>query len=111
MSDIKKPSVLSFAVSAAISVSIGSIPSVSASDNPFAVQDLKSGYMQFVESNCGEGNCGGDSAKDDESNCGEGNCGDDSAKNHESNCGEGNCGGDSAKNHESNCGEGNCGGR
>ena len=50
---VKSP--LSIAVSAALSVSVACIPSVNADQNPFAMKELNSGYMQFAEGKCGEG--------------------------------------------------------
>ena len=74
-------------------------------DNPFAMNDLNSGYMQVADSHkegkCGEGKCGEGkkaNAKDKEGKCGEGKCG------------EGKCGDDKkAKKKEGKCGEGKCG--
>jgi len=80
---VKSP--LSIAVSAALSVSVACIPSVNADQNPFAMKELNSGYMQFAkakEGKCGEGKCG--------RKCGEGKCGESKAK--EGKCGEGKCG-------------------
>ena len=85
-----------------------------ASENPFALSELDSGYMQLAASDkAGEGKCGGDmkakegkcggDTKAKEGKCGEGKCGGDmKAK-------EGKCGGD-MKAKEGKCGEGKCGG-
>ena len=63
-----------------------------AQTNPFGMQELESGYMQFAaEGKCGEGKCGGDKATK-EGKCGEGKCGGDKAA-KEGKCGEGKCGG------------------
>ena len=93
---VKSP--LSIAVSAALSVSVACIPSVNADQNPFAMKELNSGYMQFAEGKCGE-------SKGKEGKCGEGKCGE--SKGKEGKCGEGKCGESKAK--EGKCGEGKCG--
>ncbi len=94
-----------------------------ASDNPFAMADLDSGYMlagdtKGEEGSCGEnkgeeGKCGENKGEDGK--CGEGKCGKD--KGEEGSCGEnkgkeGKCGEDKGK--EGSCGEskgeeGSCG--
>ena len=109
MSDkmIKKP--LAVAVGAAFSVTLASSPVANAADNPFALNDLSSGYMQLAEGNCGEGKCGEGKCggeKEGEGKCGEGKCG--GEKGGEGKCGEGKCGGE--KGGEGKCGEGKCGG-
>ena len=77
-----------------------------AGENPFAMNELASGYMQLADANkgkegkCGEGKCGeGKSAdaKNKEGKCGEGKCG------------EGKCGADKKGKKEGKCGEGKCG--
>ena len=72
-------------VAAAVGVAFVSSLAVSsiavADENPFALQDLDSGYLlagdkhkdKDKEGKCGEGSCGGD--KDKEGKCGEGSCG------------------------------------
>ena len=77
--------------------------------NPFAMQELSSGYMQMVEGKCGEGKCGG-KKKGNEGKCGEGKCGDSKGK-KEGKCGEGKCGGEKKGKKEGKCGEGKCGGK
>ena len=54
--------------------------------NPFAAQDLGSGYMQLAEGACGEGACGEGDNDDKDDKDREGACG-------EGACGEGTCGG------------------
>lgn len=77
-------------------------------NNPFAMTDLNSGYMQVAEmpkdGKCGEGKCGEGKKSKKEGKCGggkdmpkEGKCGGDKAK--EGKCGEG-------KAKEGKCGEG-----
>jgi len=73
-----------------------------ASENPFAMADLESGYMLAGDKG-EEGTCGED--KGEEGKCGEGKCGED--KGEEGKCGEGKCGED--KGEEGKCGEGKCG--
>ena len=93
--------------------------------NPFAMNELSSGYMQLAyggggdksdkEGKCGEGKCGSDMKKnmegscggkkaEEEGKCGEGKCGSDMKKNM-----EGSCGSKKAE-EEGKCGEGKCGG-
>jgi uncharacterized low-complexity protein len=74
----------------ALAASIGAAAGIAgyaqaASNNPFAMQSLNSGYMvasadaKSMEGKCGEGKCGGNKAKTDakakEGKCGEGKCG------------------------------------
>ncbi len=81
--------------------------------NPFAMDELSSGYMQLAyggdksdkEGKCGEGKCGGEKTEK-EGKCGEGKCG---AKDEMKENMEGKCGGDKAE-EEGKCGEGKCGG-
>ena len=80
--------------------------------NPFALNELSSGYMQLAygddagasgeKDKNGEGSCGGNKA-DKEGKCGEGKCGDDMKKNMEGSCGE------KKAEEEGKCGEGKCG--
>jgi len=94
---------LSVAIGAAFVTSLAIAPMASASDNPFGMQSLHSGYMVAGGDKAKEeGSCGGDKAKE-EGKCGEGKCG------------EGKCGGDDMGAHvhaagvEGKCGEGKCG--
>jgi uncharacterized low-complexity protein len=85
-------------------VSLAASPIVQAAENPFALNDLSSGYMVAEEGSCGEkkeaeGNCG-------EEKEGEGKCGEE--KEAEGKCGEGKCG-EKRKANEGKCGEGKCG--
>lgn len=71
--------------------------------NPFAAEELPSGYNLAMlqdeegkkkEGKCGEGRCGEDKKK--EGKCGEGRCGEgkkEEGKKKEGKCGEGRCGG------------------
>ncbi len=119
MKKINMKKLTTVAASAAIAATF-SAGNVSASENPFGMQELSAGYnVAMSEGTCGEGKCGegkcGDKAKAKageieakakEAKCGEGKCGGDKAK--EAKCGEGKCGGDKAK--EAKCGgEGKCG--
>lgn len=63
-------------------VSLATSPIVQAEENPFALNDLSSGYMVAEEGKCGEGKCG---EKEGEGKCGE-------EKEGEGKCGEGKCG-------------------
>ena len=81
-------------------------PAVSAAENPFALNELRSGY-QLAQAETTEGTdskpAEGTDSKPAEGKCGEGKCGGDKP-------GEGKCGG-AAKAHEGKCcGEGKCGG-
>ena len=77
---------------------------LASADNPFAAEELASGYDQLAqadaEGKCGEGKCG--ESKDDEGKCGEGRCGE-SKDESEGKCGE------SKDDTEGKCGEGKCG--
>ncbi|MDP5209227.1 hypothetical protein [Microbulbifer sp. 2205BS26-8] len=88
-----------FIASAAMSVS-----AASSTANPFAAQDLTSGYNLALADEHGdkkkEGKCG--EGKKKEGKCGEG-------KKKEGKCGEGKCG-EGKKKKEGKCGEGKCGG-
>jgi uncharacterized low-complexity protein len=66
--------------------------SAQASENPFALKELASGYVQLAEAGkdgkemvCGEGKCGEKKAKD-------GKCGEGEKKAKDGKCGEGKCG-------------------
>jgi uncharacterized low-complexity protein len=80
MVDKKKISPLSAALGASFTISLTVSPVVHATDNPFEVTSLGSGYMvaDSHEGKCGEGKCG-------EGKCGEGKCGD--KKDSEGKCG------------------------
>lgn len=107
MAKLNKTSI-ALAMGAAFAVSVGTTSIASAAntaENPFAMNDLSSGYMvaeaeKAKEGKCGEGKCGGDMKKDGkakEGKCGEGKCGGDMKKDgkaKEGKCGEGKCGGD-----------------
>ena len=80
MVDKKKISPLSTALGASFTISLTVSPVVHATDNPFEVTSLGSGYMvaDSHEGKCGEGKCG--DKKDSEGKCGdkkdsEGKCG------------------------------------
>ncbi len=91
--------------------------SASADANPFAMNELSSGYQVAMEGKCGgnmgaqkeaEGKCGGNmgAQKDAEGKCG-GDMG--AKKDAEGKCG-GNMNSGEAKGKEGKCGEGKCGG-
>lgn len=126
---IKKPLVA--AIGAAV-VGTLSVTGAVASENPFGLKQLDSGYMQTaMEGKCGgstteaakssEGKCGGakeEAPKMMEGKCGEGKCGENMnkapAKSAEGKCGEAKCGGAQpapAKAAEGKCGEAKCGGK
>ena len=70
MVDKKKISPLSTALGASFTISLTVSPVVHATDNPFEVTSLGSGYMvaDSHEGKCGEGKCG--DKKDSEGKCG-----------------------------------------
>jgi uncharacterized low-complexity protein len=86
-------------ITLALAATLGASGIALADGNPFAMQELKQGYMvaEAGEGKCGEGKCGGAKAdaKSAEGKCGEGKCGADksNAKATEGKCGEGKCGG------------------
>lgn len=88
---------------------------VQAAGNPFAAQELSSGYSlaaaeKSAEGSCGEGKCGGEMSKaEGEGKCGEGKCGGEAKGDAEGKCGEGKCGGETKADAEGKCGEGKCG--
>ena len=82
-------------------VSLATSPVVQAADNPFAMNELSSGYMVVAEGNCG------DKEKMEEMKEKEGKCGD-KEKMEEMKEKEGNCG-DKEKMEEKKEKEGNCG--
>ena len=102
---ILKPLSIAIGATFAVSMAASNIASAApAGDNPFAMSELESGYMQVAgkEGKCGEGKCGegkkADSKKKDgkcgEGKCGEGKCGEGKKKEgkKEGKCGEGKCG-------------------
>ncbi|MEX2962914.1 hypothetical protein [Microbulbifer sp. TYP-18] len=110
----KKNLPLVAAVGAAFLTS-ASMSVAAANANPFAADELSSGYNLAMsghgsadkdkEGKCGEGKCG-EEGKKKEGKCGEGKCGE--GKKKEGKCGEGKCG--EGKKKEGKCGEGKCGG-
>ena len=110
MSNKKSIKTLSIAAGTAFvaSLAVGSTANAAEGANPFAMNELSSGYMQLAEGKCGEGKCGGKKAKKKmEGKCGEGKCG--GKKEMEKNM-EGKCGGKKSE-KEGKCGEGKCGGK
>lgn len=112
MSDKNRLTLLAKAVGITVVTGLVSMPIASASENPFAMKDLGSGYKIAAaeEGKCGEGKCGGDMAKKDKAKK-DGNCGGKEHKDGE--CGEGKCGADKADKmkagKDGECGEGKCG--
>ena len=100
---IIKPVAAAVGVAFVSSLAISS--AASASDNPFGMSDLDTGYMLAGGHGKEEGEKG-EEGKCGEGKCGEGKCGED--KGEEGKCGEGKCGED--KGEEGKCGEGKCGG-
>jgi len=115
MSNKKSFKTLSIAAGTAFVASLATANVANAAEgtNPFAMNELSSGYMQLadghMEGKCGEGKCGGKKDKK-EGKCGEGKCGEGKKAKSEGKCGEGKCGGKKDK-KEGKCGEGKCGGK
>lgn len=121
MSNNKSFKTLSIAAGTAFVASLAMGNVANAADaNPFAMNELSSGYMQLADNHAGkgaeEGKCGGNKAKK-EGKCGEGKCG--GNKEMKKNM-EGNCGGKKGMDKnmpmgkdtkEGKCGEGKCGGK
>lgn len=109
-----KPISLAVGTAFVTTLAVGNVSSeTDLNTNPFAMNELSSGYMQLAygggggdksekEGKYGEGKCGGKKAEK-EGKCGEGKCGSDMKKNMEGNCG----GKKDVK--EGKCGEGKCG--
>ena len=75
---ILKPLSIAIGATFAVSMAASNIASAApAGDNPFAMSELESGYMQVAgkDGKCGEGKCGGDKKDKKEGKCGEGKCG------------------------------------
>ena len=72
---IMKPLSLAIGATFAASLAASNVASAApaSAENPFAMNELNSGYMQVAgkEGKCGEGKCGGKK----EGKCGEGKCG------------------------------------
>lgn len=86
---------LAAAVGAALATSVAGI-SAHASENPFSLTELSTGYMvadKHTEGKCGEGKCG-NTAKQEQAEESESDTGkeQESAKTKEGKCGEGKCG-------------------
>ncbi len=99
---------IAIAASAAMTAGLVLSPSIASAENPFAAQELSSGYMQLAEHHaeegkCGEAKCGSEMKKDKME---EGKCGGDKKAE------EGKCGGEMKKEkmEEGKCGEAKCGG-
>ena len=123
MSNKKPITTLSIAAGTAFvaSLAVGNVANAAEGANPFAMNELSSGYMQLAEAKCGgnmnkskgmEGTCGEGKKAKKEGKCGEGKCG--GSKKMEEEEGkamkEGKCGEGKAK-KEGKCGEGKCGGK
>ena len=113
MSNKKSITTLSIAAGTAFvaSLAMGNIANAAEGANPFAMNELSSGYMQLAEGKCGEGKCGG---KKMDKNSKEGNCGSKKKMKKEGKCGEGKCGEAKKKGMDEDkkkgMGEGKCGG-
>ena len=69
----QKPSMkpLAFALGAVFATTLSSINVANATDNPFAMTEISSGYMvAAAEGKCGEGKCGGEKKAATEGKCG-----------------------------------------
>lgn len=74
--------------------------SAQAASNPFAAQELSSGYSLAAGEKPAEGKCGGEMKKTHE----EGKCGGEMKAGAEGKCGEGKCGGEAKADAEGKCG-------
>ena len=84
------------------SLAMTNVANAAETANPFAMNELSSGYMQLAEGKCGEGKCGG---KKMDKKSSEGKCGDSKKMKKEGKCGEGKCGeGMMKKAKEAKCG-------
>jgi uncharacterized low-complexity protein len=61
---------LTVALGTVFTVSLANISIASATENPFSMKALSSGYMMLAEGKCGEGKCGGSKGKGMEGGCG-----------------------------------------
>lgn len=94
MSDKTKLAPIAAALGTTFAISLMASPIANAAENPFAMNELSSGYMQLAdghgEGGCGEGSCG-EGEGEGEGSCGEGSCGEGKGEG-EGSCGEGSCG-------------------
>ena len=119
----KKPSSLALTIGAAVVGSTALTGVANAGDNPFALRDLGSGYLQVASNGAGaEGRCGA-SPKGKEGACAGAKSSPAADKAMEGKCGEGKCGASmnmpapatatpppaAGKAMEGKCGEGKCG--
>ena len=58
MTDKKHIKPLGIAAGTVIATALATVPPVNATENPFSMQSLSSGYMVAMEGKCGEGKCG-----------------------------------------------------
>ena len=89
-----KKSALTLAIGSAFAVSLTAVPTAQAENNPFAMQQLQSGYLvadnhMGQDAKAKEGKCGGKTEADMKAK--EGKCGN-TAKMKDGKCGEGKCG-------------------
>jgi uncharacterized low-complexity protein len=70
MSNITALKPLTVALGTVFTVSLANISISNASENPFTMQPLSSGYMMLAEGKCGEGKCGGGTGKGMQGGCG-----------------------------------------
>jgi uncharacterized low-complexity protein len=109
-------STLSLAIGSAFAASMIAVPAAHAENNPFAMQQLQSGYMvaaadtAAAPAKAAEGKCGG--KKEGEMKAKDGKCGN-KAKMKDGKCGEGKCGAGKkdAKAAPAKAADGKCGGK
>ncbi len=115
---MKKTNTTSFAIAIGTSIASGLVATtvqadntITTDNNPFALTELSSGYMQTAKSD-GENN---GSMKMKDGACGEGKCGSSMMQSNQEKTAEGKCAGNkpmpsaSKKNMEEKSGEGKCG--
>ncbi len=114
---ILKPLSIALGATFAVSMAASNIAAAApVGDNPFAMSELQSGYMQVAgkdgkDGKCGEGKCG--EGKKHDAKDKDGKCGGDKKGSKDGKCGEGKCGGDAKgkDGKDGKCGEGKCGGK
>ena len=111
---LKKKSITTLSIAAGTafvaSLAMTNVANAAETANPFAMNELSSGYMQLAEAKCGgkkmekEGKCGDSKKMKKEGKCGEGKCGEGKKMKKEGKCGEGKCGEGKKKMEEGKCG-------
>ncbi len=82
----RTPKSVAAALGTTFAIALAASPITNATDNPFSLTEISSGYMvaDQAEGKCGEGKCGGEKSHEEKH---------DDKKSSEGKCGEGKCGG------------------